>query len=702
MEKARILVVEDQNIIAMDLKNRLANLGYVVPATVAFGEEAVVQAGELRPDLVLMDIMLKGAMDGVQAADQIRQQFGLPIIYLTAHSDDRTLERARLTEPYAYILKPFEDRELHLTIEIVLYKHQMEKKLRENERWLAAVLRDIGDGVIATDTQGKIQFVNPVAQAMTGWTQAEAQGRSVAEIFNVVNAYTRARIINPIQQALEQQQIVRLSDHALLIARNGRETPVDDSASPIWDEHQTMTGAVLIFRDVTERKQAEEQLRHLAYHDALTGLPNRSLFHILAGRAWAQAQRHERRGAVMLLDLDRFKTVNDTLGHAAGDQLLKAVAARLAEVLRQNDTVARMGGDEFTILIEEIDQPQHASSVADKILNALAEPFDLAGQELFISASIGISLFPTDGQDLETLLKNADVALYRAKDQGRNGYAVYQPEMNATTSTRFAMENDLRRALQRNELVLYYQPKVVTTTTRVLGVEALLRWQHPDLGLVPPHQFLDIAEATGLILPIGEWVLRTACRQAKAWQAAHLPPLRVAVNLSNRQFRQPELVEQIRQILAETGLPANALEVELLESVVMENRDGSIAKLRALREMGVFVSIDDFGTGYSSLEYIRKFQVDGLKIDRSFVRLAHENLKDEAIVKAIVTLAHSLNIVVTAEGVETPEQHACMKACDCDETQGFHFGQPMAPDAFMRFMKKGSGMLGRGFATKPL
>ncbi|MSP12226.1 MAG: EAL domain-containing protein [Chloroflexi bacterium] len=701
MANARIMIVEDQNIIAMDLESRLTSLGYLIPATVAYGEEAITRAGELMPDLVLMDIMLKGAIDGVQAADQIRQQFGLPIIYLTAHSDNRTLERARLTEPYGYILKPFEDRELHLTIEIALYKHQMEKQLREHERWLAAVLKGMGDGVIAADVQGNIQFVNPAAEAMTGWSHAEAQGRSVAEIFNVVHAHTRARIDNPIHQALERQEVTRLPEQALLIARDGREIPVDDSAAPIRSQEGLLTGAVLIFRDVTERKRAEEQLRHLAYHDTLTGLPNRSLFQILVGRSLADAQRHERLGAILFLDLDRFKNINDTLGHATGDQLLKAVAARLTGVLRQNDTVARIGGDEFTILIEEIEQPQDATLVAEKLLNTLAEPFDLAGQELFVSASIGIGIFPTDGQNLDVLLRNADTALYRTKEQGRNGYTFYQPEMNATALTRLALENDLQRALQRGEFVLYYQPKVTLDTGRILSAEALLHWQHPELGLTPPEQFLSIAEDTGLILPIGEWVLRTACRQAKAWQAAGLAPLRVAVNFSNREFRRPDMVALIEKILAETGLPASALEVEFLETVVMKDRDNSMAKLQALRQIGVFVSIDDFGIGYSSLEYIRQFQIDGLKIDHSFVSRAHADKRDEAVVRAIVALAHNLSIRVTAEGVETLEQYEFMKTCLCDEAQGFYFGHPMAPDVFMRFMKKGSGMLNTNSGARP-
>ncbi|MBP7693140.1 MAG: EAL domain-containing protein [Anaerolineales bacterium] len=692
MPIARLLVVEDQSIIALDLKNRLTSLGYEVVGTVAYGEAAVQQAGEQRPDLVLMDIRLKGEMDGIQAAERIRAEYDLPIVYLTAHSDEQTLQRARVTEPFGYILKPFEDRELHMAIEIARYKFQVEQKLKTHERWLAAVLRGIGDAVIAADIDGAVTFLNPVAEALTGWTQAEALGQPAASVFNAIHAQTRARVDNPVRRVLEQRQVIALPDQTRLVARDGREIPIADSAAPIRDDKGHLTGAVLVFRDITEKQQAEEHLRQLAYHDTLTGLPNRALLQMLLSDALARALRHQQSGAVLFLDLDRFKNVNDTLGHAMGDLLLKAVAARLTNVLRPTDSVARLGGDEFTILLETIDHSQDAVRVAEKVLGALAEPFDLGGQEVFISGSLGLGLFPQDGQDLQTLLKNADTALYRAKEQGRNCYAFYRAEMNAAALTQLTLESGLRRALQRAEFQLFYQPKVTLSTGRVVGVEALLRWQHPELGLVPPAQFIPLAEETGLIVPIGQWALRAACQQAKLWQAAHLN-LRVAVNLSLRQFRQADLVPMVARILAETGLEPRWLELELTESSIMHDRDGAVEKLQAFRRLGVFLAIDDFGTGYSALEYLKHFQVDMLKIDRSFVQAAHFDREDEAIVRAIVTLAHSLNMRVTAEGVETADQHGFMQICECDETQGYLFGHPMAPEAFWRFMQKGTGRL---------
>lgn len=689
----RILVVEDQNIIAMDLRFRLVSLGYEVPAVVATGEDAIRVFRDIEPDLVLMDIRLKGAMDGIQAAAQIRVHSDRPIIYLTAHSDDQTLQRARVTEPHGYLLKPFEDRELHLTIEIALYKFQMERKLRESQRWLTAVLDGIGEAVIATDLHGVVQLVNPVAARLIGSTAEDTVGRQITEVFSLIDADSRDPLPNPLLQTLEQRQPVGVPERALLVSTDGHEIPIDDSASLIHDAADQVAGAVLVFRDITDQLRAEQQIRHLAYHDALTGLPNRALFQILAGRALTDMQRNERGGGVLLLDLDRFKTVNDSLGHATGDQLLRAVAARLRETLGNEAVVARVGGDEFTVLLDDRVAPRTAAAAAESILTALAEPIQVNGQEFYAGASIGISLCPSDGHDAATLLRNADAAVTRVKDRGRNGYAFYQVEMNADALNRLALESGLRQALKRDEFMLHYQPKVEIPSGRLLGVEALVRWQHPTLGMVAPGQFLGVAEETGLILPLGTWVLRTACRQAKAWRDSGLDDLRVAVNLSNRQFRHPDLIALVASVLAETSLPAQALELELTETIIMQDRSDSTAKIQALKKMGVRLSIDDFGTGYSSLEYLKLFQVDELKIDRAFVRHAHTNKDDEAIIQAIVTLAHSLSMTVTAEGVETPEQLACMEACRCDDGQGFLFGYPMAPEAFHR------AVVGRGLTV---
>ncbi len=683
MSEQRILVVEDQNIIAMDLQSRLVSLGYAVVGIASRGEDAIEFCRDLNPDLVLMDIRLKGRLDGIQAAEKIRAQADLPIIYLTAHSDEQTLQRARQTEPYGYLLKPFEDRELHLTIEIALYKHRMERRLRDSERWLSAVLQGIGEAVIATDVQGNVRLVNPVASRLIGLPADAAIGRAITDVFTLIDAQTRAPIGNPLLNALDLRRGVSLPERALLVSNDGREVPIDDSAAPIQDANGEVAGAVLVFRDITERLRTEQQLRHMAYHDALTGLPNRALFQILVNRAIADSASDGRRWSVLFLDLDRFKAVNDSLGHALGDQVLKAVAARLTDTLPPEAVLARFGGDEFTILLETPDGPHTAAAEAEKLLRLFTAPFGANDQEFFIGASIGVSVFPTDGADAATLIRNADSALSRVKDRGRHSYAFYQTEMNAGALSRLALESDLRHALDRGEFELYYQPKVEIPSGRLIGAEALIRWRHPTLGLIPPVQFLGLAEETGLILQIGTWVMREACGQARVWRDAGLPDLRVAVNLSNRQFRHPDLIALVSQALAETGLPAHALEIELTETIVMHDRADSVAKVRSLKQMGVRLAIDDFGTGYSSLEYMKLFQVDGLKIDRAFIRNAHVNREDEAIIQAIVTLAHSLGILVTAEGIETVEQQACVQTCLCDEGQGYLFGRPMTAQGFL-------------------
>ena len=688
MTAPRILVVEDQNIIAMDLQSRLHELGYAAPLAVSSGEEAIQASHAHLPDLILMDIRLKGGIDGIQAAATIRSELDLPIIYLTAHSDDQTLERAQATEPHGYLLKPFEDRELRLTIEMALYKHRVERQLKENERWLSAVLQGIGEAVIATDGQGGIRLVNPVAAALIGLSPADALGRPIDEIFALVDAQTRARLDNPIRRALRERRTVIVPERALLIGRDGREVPIDDSASPIFDARGQVVGGVLVFRDITERLHAEQQLKHLAYHDPLTGLPNRALFQILANRA---ATASERAGAaVLFMDLDRFKTINDSLGHGFGDLLLKTVTARIAGILQDGALLARFGGDEFTVLLENVTSPAEASTVAEEILGAFAEPFELDGQEVYVGVSIGISLAPDDGSDAATLIRNAAAAVLGVKERGRNGFGFYRSEMNASALSRLTLDADLRHALERGQFRLHYQPMVAIGSARLVSVEALIRWQHPSLGLVPPARFLELAEETGLIIPIGQWVLQTACRQAQIWRTSvGLESLRVAINLSNRQFRQPDLVLSVASALAETGLPPEALELELTETIIIHDRADSLAKIAALKQMGVRLALDDFGTGYSSLEHLKLFQVDTLKIDRAFVRSAHIDREDEAIVQAIVTLAHGLGIAVTAEGIESDEQQACMTRCGCDEGQGFLFGRPLPPeDLSRRFASK--------------
>jgi diguanylate cyclase (GGDEF)-like protein len=425
------------------------------------------------------------------------------------------------------------------------------------------------------------------------------------------------------------------------------------------------------------RKQAEEAVQFVATHDALTSLPNRVLFNQSLDRALALARRHGRRLAVLFIDLDRFKLINDTLGHDAGDTLLTEVARRLTGSLRASDTVARLGGDEFVVLIEEIPDPAYLIDVAQKLIQALGEPLTLAGHEYRMTASIGISSFPDDAQDMQGLLKNADIAMYRAKEQGRNNFQFYSARMNVHSVERLSMETGLRRALEREELVLHYQPKIDLRSGAVTGVEALVRWQHPELGLVPPVKFIGIAEETGLIVPIGQWVLREACRAHRAWGEAGLPHLRMAVNLSARQLLHADLVQETGRVLERTGCEPGCLEFEITESMVMQNPARAVELIRELKGLGIAISIDDFGTGYSSLAYLKRFPIDSLKIDRSFIHDLPRDAGNMAITQAVIGMAHSLKLTVIAEGVETREQLDFLRGHDCDEMQGFYFSKPV-------------------------
>ena len=443
-----------------------------------------------------------------------------------------------------------------------------------------------------------------------------------------------------------------------------------------------------LVNEISERKRAEERLNYMAHYDQLTGLPNRILFNDLLKQAMIEAAAHERLVALMFLDLDRFKTINDTLGHETGDALLKAVAERLRDCLRRGDTVARLSGDEFALVFADMAHIDDASRLAQKILDRFTTPFRIGERDLFITSSIGITLYPFDQDDANTLLKNADAAMYRAKEQGRNNYQFYTSEMNVRALERLSFETNLRQALERDEFILHYQPKVDLVTGNVIGMEALLRWQNPELGLVSPAEFIPLAEETGLIVAIGEWVIRTACKQNKAWQAAGLPSLRISVNLSARQFKEKNLVERVAQALKETGLEARYLELELTESL-LQTPETTITPLKELHALGIHLSIDDFGTGYSSLSYLKRFPIDTLKIDRSFVRDITTDADDAAIANAIITMAHSLGMYVVAEGVETGEQLAFLCQRKCDSMQGYYFSKPLPADAFVSLIKEG-------------
>ncbi|MGB8596801.1 MAG: EAL domain-containing protein, partial [Candidatus Sulfotelmatobacter sp.] len=454
----------------------------------------------------------------------------------------------------------------------------------------------------------------------------------------------------------------------------------DRYSAPLVDSKGRYRGRIWYFRDITDRKLAEERVQFLAYYDALTGLPNRTLLQDRLAKALAGARRRKDKVAILFLDLDRFKDINDSLGHSVGDLLLQEVAERLKTWAREQDTVARVGGDEFLIVLTGLKDVADAAVATERIVNLMTAGFVVRGHPVNVSCSIGVSIFPEHSADCETLIKNADAAMYSAKENGRNRFQFFTEDMNAQGVERLTLENSLRLALDKKELFLVYQPQMDIATGRITGLEALLRWQHPDLGLVPPDKFIRIAENSGLIVPIGEWVVRTACRQARKWQDEGLPPVSVAVNVSAVQFRQEGFCELIRRVLHETGLAPQYLELELTESLLLANADLMLSVVQELKAMGVTLAIDDFGTGYSSFSYLRQFRVSKLKIDRVFIRDVAVNPDDAAITSAIISMAKSLRLKVIAEGVEDESQMSFLRAHQCDEIQGYYFSKPLAVD----------------------
>lgn len=579
------------------------------------------------------------------------------------------------------------------TVEDISERKTTESRLRAAEEALFAekeraqvTLNSIGDAVLTTDIESNITYLNLMAETITGWSREEALGRPLEEVFRIVDGATRRPATNPARVAIERNQTVALSADCVLLLRDGSEVAIEDSAAPIHNRDGQVSGAVIVFHDVSQSRAMARKMAHLAQHDFLTGLPNRVLLTERLTQALGLADRHKRQVALLFLDLDNFKHVNDSLGHAIGDQLLQSVATRLEAGVRATDTVCRQGGDEFVILLTEIEAPRDAAHVAETLLSAFATPHVIGGLELHVSLSIGISIWPDDGGSVDSLLRNADTAMFHAKSSGRNNYQFFKSEMNALAVSRLAMENNLRRALKQDEFVLHYQPQIDLVSGRIIGVEALIRWRDPLLGLIQPGQFVTIAEECGLIVPIGRWVLREACRQVQAWLDAGLPAVPVAVNISALEFRHRDFLAGVARILEETGLAARYLELELTESILMRDTQNLGTDLASLRAMGIRLALDDFGTGYSSLSYLKRFPIDTLKIDQSFL---HEILGDPdngAIVSAVIEMGRSLKRRVIAEGVETEIQLAFLLARQCDEGQGFHFSQPLPAEDFARLL----------------
>ena len=641
-------------------------------------------------DAILADLSLPDSQ-GIETFDQL---FAVtpqtPILTLSAVEDDALATEAVQRGAQGTLSKDhFGSSLVPQSLRNIIQRKAVEESLYLEKTRAEITLNSISDAVIGTDMSGNVDYLNVAAENMTGWTREEARGHPIAEVMQIINGTTRESERNPVELVLQLNRPMGLTAGTVLIRRDGKEAPIEDSAAPIHDLNGQIAGAVIVFHDISAAQAMRMKMAHLAHHDFLTDLPNRVLLNDRITQAIALAKRRGTHLAVLFLDLDNFKHINDSLGHETGDKLLQSVALRLSACVRGSDTVSRLGGDEFVVLVTEDKYAEDAALTADKILAALAAPHAIDKRELHVTTSIGISIYPTDGEDTETLIKNADTAMYHAKEKGRDNYQFFRHEMNVRAVERHVIESHLRHALERQEFVLHYQPKVNLATGAITGAEALLRWMHPEWGVVLPERFVPIAEDCGLIVPIGRWVLREACAQARRWEDAGLKPASIAVNISALEFRRGDFVEGVRAILRETGLAPRCLQLEITESVLMHNAESSTAILQQLKDMGVQLAVDDFGTGYSSLSYLHLFPIDVLKIDGSFVQDIGSINGNGSIVSAVIAMGTSLKQRVIAEGVEKQGQLAFLKAQHCEEGQGYFFSRPLVAEEFAALLATG-------------
>ena len=692
LKRPTALIVDDDNVMRMLEEETLRQFDFDVSAA-ADGEEALDLLTGAAPDLVLLDVDMPG-VDGFAVCQQIRQRWDmteLPVIMVTGMDDIESINQAYESGANDFISKPINWPILGHRARYVLRSAQAARQLRELEEKQAAIVRAMPDMIflMARDGThldykagfGAEPFVPPTQ--FLGRTVSEVLPADVAEV--ILLGIERASTHSDLQSVVYKLPLPDGVHHY-----EGRIAPSGPDA------------VVMVVRDITLQKLNEENIRRLAYFDALTGMPNRQSFLEKLDLELLRAGRANRQVALLFLDLDGFKRVNDTLGHSAGDRLLKAVAARLKEKLRAGDLVsrpalepaglhlARLGGDEFTVVLPDLDGTQTVSMVAERLRSLLGQPFRIGDQEITVTASIGVAIFPADGDDAAALLKHADTAMYHAKDQGRNNWQLYDKAQTTETMLRIRLENDMRKGLERNEFYLLYQPQVLAEDGRIVGIEALIRWQHPEHGIISPAQFIPVAEDSGLIVEIGDWVLRTACRQLRTWQENGVATPRVAVNVSARQLRAQDFLGSVATIIAETGIEAQQIELELTESILMEPEARRIDGFNRLRALGVHFSIDDFGTGYSSLSYVKRFPIGMLKIDQSFVRGLPDNADDAGITTAIIAMAHSLGLEVIAEGVETRAQLEFLRQANCPKMQGYLFSRPRPPEEVEHLLRHGS------------
>ncbi|MDT4968257.1 MAG: hypothetical protein QOJ64_2994 [Acidobacteriota bacterium] len=701
-KKPRILIADDDQQIR-DVLVELLGDDFDCDA-VSSAEEALAVLPTKSFDLVLSDIMM-GGITGLEMVPQVLELApDTVVIMISGEQNIESAIQALRVGAFDYITKPFDLRHVEAAVNRALEHADLRRSKRYYENFLEAIVKERTIeldkanqtlrvlikasplAIFALDPDHNVSIWNPAAEKMFGWSEAEALNSPLQIIPEDQEEDFRSRYAAILQGKARSNYETRRR------RKDGSLVEVNVWTATLLDQDGTVNGVMAIAEDITARKQAEARIHYLAYNDTLTDLPNRVSFEERLTEAVSQAEKSTKPLAVMFLSLDRFKKFNDTLGHLIGDQLLRRVAERLSTFVGDKDVIACFTSDEFAFLLTSVRDADDSAEVARGLAGVLEAPFQIEDQELYVTASIGIGLYPEDGADAQSLLKNSGAALYRAKRQGGNNYQFYTPDLNERALKRLALENQLRWAIERKEFRVYYQPQVRIDTGQIVGMEALVRWEHPELGLVSPAEFIPLAEDTGLISPIGEWVMRTACAQTKAWHECGFNSLHVSVNLSPRQFQQSDLLLVIERMLAETGLDPAFLELEVTESSVMKNAEAAIGTLRELKAMGIKISIDDFGSGYSSLSYLKHLPIDILKIDQSFVRDMTSDPRDAAIVMAIIQLAHSLDLTVNAEGVETDEQLRFLRLLRCDEMQGFLFCRPLPVEAFEQLLIEGRSL----------
>ncbi|MGZ5001349.1 MAG: EAL domain-containing protein, partial [Methylomonas sp.] len=654
-----------------------------------------------RPDLILLDVMMP-EMDGYTVLARLKEHpktRDIPVVFVTAMDSDEDEQRGLDLGAVDYITKPLHPSIVLARVRIQIELKEARDRLREQNAYLEAevarraadnelILASAAEGIYGTNEKGCIIFINPSAAAMLGYGKEELVGQAYTRIHHSGSEGSPCPSEESSLLTFIAAGLAIRNKECLLWRKDGSPLPVELSCMPMYREGK-LFGAVVTFMDITERKSYMAQLERQSNYDELTGLPNRNLLHDRLTHAVERGRQDDSTLAVLMLNLDRFKEINDTLGRAAGDQTLQWVSNCLQEISQAADTLARVSNDEFVILVSNGESVATTTTqLAQTIIEALSRPQSINEHGFVLTASIGIAVFPKDGDEGETLLKNATAAMYKVKAAGGGNFSFYAAEMNARSLDRLDMTNDLRRALERDELVLYYQPQMSLRNGEIIGCEALVRWRHPRRGLLPPSQFISLAEDTGLIVAIGEWVLRTACLQNKAWQDAGLPALTMSVNVSAHQFATRNMVERVAAILQETGIAPNTLELELTESAVMSDADEFVRATEILKGLHISLAIDDFGTGFSSLSYLKRFAIDRLKIDISFVRDITQDPNSASIALAIISMSHNLKLSVIAEGVETEAQLNFLRLRGCDEMQGFYFSEPLPAADFEQMLRE--------------